>query len=404
LRAITAPGADRKIDLRNQLHWRESLGQRQGDPGFQQFVREIQMGRTSLIEPGVRALKAMGAQVERWAIGELIATVREPGADPHRRCCAIIALGEFGPDATEAIPVLDAAIRAHEAAGRGASLGFAASDSTLALGSIAAEGNPDAIAILARLVADPGASGALEASWMLVRLGPKARQAVPALVKGLKDPRQAVRAHSAMALGEIGGPEVRAVLPALMAAMEDKDEEVRFHISEAVAQHGAEAKAAVPGIVELLWESGRPKVALSLGRIGPDATLAIPPLLYWDVEESYWSDMFREPMEKIMPRTPGATVAGSIAAKKAGDPAGRSRAVYELGQLIEKPPHPHEAVAALGDALGDPDPLVRRIGAAMLGRLAPTAPDAGPPLSRAARDADGSVRRLAVWGLSRVPR
>ena len=194
LRAITAPGADRKIDLRGQLHWRESLGQREGDPGFQQFVREIQRRQTSLIEPGVRALKAMGAQVERRAIGQLIAMVREPGADPHRRCCAIIALGEFGPDATEAIPVLDAAIGAHEAAVRWASGGAAASDSsgvlaTLAIGSIAAEGNADAIAVLARLVADPGASVALQASWMLVGLGPNARTAVPALVKGLKDPR-----------------------------------------------------------------------------------------------------------------------------------------------------------------------------------------------------------------------
>lgn len=206
-----------------------------------------------------------------------------------------------------------------------------------------------------------------------------------------------------MALGQIGGPDVRAVLSALMAALEDEDEEVRFNIAQAIAQYGAEAKAAVPGIVELLWKSGRPNVARSLGRIGPDATVAIPPLLYWDVEEPYWSDMFREAMEKIMPRTPGATVAGSIVAMMAGAP-GRPRAAYDLGRLIEKPPHPHEAVAALGDALGDPDPLVRRIAAAMLGRLAPTAPDAGPPLSRAARDPDGSVRRLAVWGLGRVSR
>ena len=59
-------GADRKIDLRGQLHWRESLGQREGDPGFQQFVREIQRRQTSLIEPGVRALKAIG---DRSSVG-----------------------------------------------------------------------------------------------------------------------------------------------------------------------------------------------------------------------------------------------------------------------------------------------------------------------------------------------
>jgi HEAT repeat protein len=89
---------------------------------------------------------------------------------------------------------------------------------------------------------------------MLVGLGPKARSAVPSLVTGLKDPRQVVRAHSASALGKIGGPEVRAVLPALMAALNDEDHVVRYHAAVAVAQYGAEAKAAVPRIVELLWE------------------------------------------------------------------------------------------------------------------------------------------------------
>jgi hypothetical protein len=160
LRAITAPGAQRKINLSGRLHWWESVGARQGDQGFRRFVQGTARTETSLIEPGVQALKAMGAQVERQAIGELIATVREPGAGPHRRCCAIIALGEFGPDAVEAIPALEEAIRAHEAADRVASRGYAAPDSpgalaTRALGEIAAEESPDAIAILARLVAEP---------------------------------------------------------------------------------------------------------------------------------------------------------------------------------------------------------------------------------------------------------
>ncbi len=409
LRAITAPGAGRKVNLSGRLRWWESAGARQGDPGFQRFVRGTERTETTLIEPGARVLKAMGEEVERRSIGELIATVREPGADPQRRCCAIIALGEIGPDAVEAIPILEAEIRAHEAANRGASREFAASDSpgalaTQALGLIAAEGNADAIASLARLVADPGASVANDASWMLLRLGPKARPAVPALVKALKDRRQVVRATSAMALGKIGGPDVRAVLPTLIVALNDENQAVEFQIIEAVAQYGAEAKAAVPRIVELLWESFHPDLAISLGRIGPDAAVAIPALLYWDIERPGWSFEIRPAMDRIMPRTAGATVAGSIAAMKAGEPTGRSRTAYDLGRLIEKPPHRPEAIAALGDALSDPDPLVRRIAAAMLGRLAPTAPGAGPLLDRAARDPDGLVRRLAAWGLSRARR
>jgi HEAT repeat protein len=151
----------------------------------------------------------------------------------------------------EAIPALDDAIRAHEVADRGASGGFAAHESpgalaTRALGKIAAEGNPEAIAILARLVADPMATVAPDASWMLLLLGPKARPAVPALVKGLNDPRQVVRAHSVRALGKIGGAEVRAVLPALLAALDDENFAVQHFAAEAVAQYGASAKAAGP--------------------------------------------------------------------------------------------------------------------------------------------------------------
>jgi HEAT repeat protein len=410
LRAITAPGAERKINLRGRLRWWESVGAREGSQEFQRFVQGYARGETTLIEPGVQALKVMGEQVERRAIGELIATLREPGAGPQRRCCAIIALGEFGPDAVEAIPALEEAIRAHEAADRGASRGYAAPDSagalaTRALGKIAAEGSPEAIAILARLVADPKASVAPDAAWVLILLGPKARPAVPALVKGLKEPRQVVRADSAQALGKIGGPDVRAVLPALLAALDDENGVVRYHAAGAVAQYGAEAKAAVPRIVDLLWESADPDVVQWLGGIGPAAVTAIPPLLYWEVKEPpFWGHKIRAAMERIMPHAPGATVAGSIAAMKAGDPAGRTRAVYEVGRLIEEPPHPAEAVAALGEALGDPDSLVRRIAAAMLGRLAPTAPNAGPLLSRAARDPDESVRRLAAWGLGRAGR
>ena len=218
---------------------------------------------------------------------------------------------------------------AHEAANRGTSREFAASDSpgalaTQALGLIAAEGNVDAIAFLARLVADPAASVASDASWMLVRMGPKARPAVPALVQGLKDRRQVVRAMSAMALGKIGGPDVRAVLPTLIASLNDTNQAVEFQIVEAVAQYGAEAKAAVPKIVELLWKSFHPDLAISLGRIGPDAAVAIPALLYWDIEKPGWSFEILPAMDKIMPRTTGATVAGLIAVMQAGDPAERT--------------------------------------------------------------------------------
>jgi hypothetical protein len=80
-----------------------------------------------------------------------------------------------------------------------------------------------------------------------------------------------------------------------------------------------------------------------------------------------------------MPRTPGTTIASSIAAMRAGAAVGHSRATYELGRLIEEPPHPAGAIGEPGEALGDPDPLVQQIAAAVLGRLAPTDPRSAHP-------------------------
>jgi HEAT repeat protein len=373
LRAITSPGAERKMRL-NPFWWK-SIREGRVYLGVGSYTED-----RSLIELGHWALQAMGASVEWRSIHDLVVTLREPDGNRDRRRVAIIALGEFGPDAAEAIPVLGDVIRAAERSHQGPSWGpdHEASPgalATAALGKIGSDGNPEALAILAGLIEVPGAPFGPDAALALDRLGPKARPAVPALAKALKDPRQAVRLYASAALGKIGGPEVRAVMPALVAALDDQDLGVRANAAEALAAYGPDAAEAIPAML------------VSLEMAGP-----------WRRDE------IRESLDRILPRTPGATVAESIAAMRSNDPAKRSRAAYELGRLIEESRPPAEAVAALGEATGDSDPQVRRMAVAVLGRLAPRAPEAGPPLSRAARDPDGSVRRLAAWGLGRARR
>ena len=82
----------------------------------------------------------------------------------------------------------------------------AASDSsgvlaTLAIGSIAAEGNADAIAVLARLVADPGASVALHGVVDARRAGSECENGGAGAGEGTEGPAKSVRVHSAMASG-----------------------------------------------------------------------------------------------------------------------------------------------------------------------------------------------------------
>jgi hypothetical protein len=81
LRAITAPGAERQVNLRDRMNWWEAL---QRGPGSIAFSPEIGRGDTSLIALGVRTLKAMGVSIQRRSLREPMDMLREPDGDPDR--------------------------------------------------------------------------------------------------------------------------------------------------------------------------------------------------------------------------------------------------------------------------------------------------------------------------------
>jgi HEAT repeat protein len=412
MQLITERDADRRIHLGLRMYWWKLFGTKGGDDSRRPFPDPSTPGETSAVALGVRALIAIGGAVEQRAIRDLISIVRDSDGDPDRKRCAIVALGEFGPEAVEAIPVLAGAIQPrvestdHEPSfdpddGDALSPGALA---TTALGQIGSEGHPKVETILAGLLEAEDAMIRSRAAMAIGRLGPKATPAVPALLKALESRDRVVRRWSASALGQIGGPEAHAVLPALMVALGDEDHAVRMQAAAAIGPFGAEARAAVPEIVRLLWESGpEPRVIRSLGQIGPDAAVAVPPLVQsLDVASPPTRREIEEALDRIMPRIKGATIAGSIAVLKASGPIARVRAAYELGRLIERRPHSAEGLAALGQALHDPDPLVRQIATAALGRVAPSAAVAGQVLIRAAENPDESGRKLAAEGLGRA--
>jgi hypothetical protein len=89
-------------------------------------------------------------------------------------------------------------------------------------------------------------------------------------------------------------------------------------------------------LVRLIWDFGPYfGVARSVGDIEPTAAVAVPPLVaHWDGADAPTRQKIEAALKHIMPRSPGATIAGSIAAMRAGDSVGRFRAAYELGGLI----------------------------------------------------------------------
>ena len=110
----------------------------------------------------------------------------------------------------------------------------------------------------------------------------------PLLIKTLRHPRAEVRVTAALALRPRTNrpPEV---LNALTNSLTDPDSEVRLYGVVAIASFGARASNAVPVIVDNLLSRNRPAhfrpseneqacAAMTLGKIGPGAVMAVPVL------------------------------------------------------------------------------------------------------------------------------
>ena len=78
-------------------------------------------------------------------------------------------------------------------------------------------------------------------------IGPAAKDAVPALIKALKDKDFNVRRSAAAAVGKIG-PAAKDAVPALIEALKDKDIYVRIGAALLLSRIGPAAKDAVPAL------------------------------------------------------------------------------------------------------------------------------------------------------------
>jgi HEAT repeat protein len=173
------------------------------------------------------------------------------------------------------------------------------------------------------------------------QLGPKAKDAVPALAEELKDPDAAYRREVCFALASIG-PGAKPAVPALVKALSDADEGVR-HIA-----------------------------TYALGKIGPDAAAAAP-----DLKKNLASD----------------------------DLFLKTASVWALVHIEPKDlDFRVKAVPILAKALAESDrERVRMEVATTLGEIGPTAKDAIPALEkRVAEDDSAAVREAAEMALKKI--
>ena len=134
------------------------------------------------------------------------------------RCDVAEALGRVGIRADAAIPALRTAV----ANDRNPEMRVFAA---LALSRIDPRDQWPMTAIIRELeVKGKGTAGPEAAIEALAQLGPKARAAVPALLRSLKHDSASIRVRAAAALGAAGD---RAVIPALEVLLQDKEDLVR---------------------------------------------------------------------------------------------------------------------------------------------------------------------------------
>jgi HEAT repeat protein len=238
----------------------------------------------------------------------------------------------------------------------------------------------------------------------LVRAGPIA---VPALRKALKDPDHDFRSKSIFVLGKMG-PVGKEAVPDLIAVLkDDKDWRVRSSAISTLGKMGEEAEAAVPMIIKSLTDkdvSARLNAATALGQIGPAARLAVPDLAK-ALEDSNFG--VRKGAATSLGQL-GFRAKSAIPAltKSLEDEASTVRlAAAEALLHIDPEKQTETAVQTFVKALeSSTDFFIRRDAAQALGEIGPAAKVAVPALQAATQDKELLVRDVAAAALRKVDR
>ncbi|NQU24588.1 MAG: HEAT repeat domain-containing protein [Candidatus Nealsonbacteria bacterium] len=195
----------------------------------------------------------------------------------------------------------------------------------------------------------------------LRKLGPGAKQAIPGLIRALRDEDEFVRASAVSILPGIGW-EATAAVPELIRLLADS-EQVQIQVIQTLQSLGSEARAAAPALVQVAQDQN---VSRSLRQA---ATLALAPI----GATKELAELLHNP-----------------------NPDTRATAAWVL------PAFGRVAVPDLTKALRDEDASVRREVARALKRIGAAAKEAIPELVNRLEDEDKSVRRAAADALKAI--
>jgi HEAT repeat protein len=285
------------------------------------------------------------------------------GEDIWARQPAAWALRQMGKDVA---PAADALIRALGAGWAGSTYGGASGcHAAHALAGIGPPVVPELIAVFRGRRA--GTNQRRGAAVALGLIGPDAKDAIPALVRALRDKSPLVRSEAAVALGKIG-PDADEVVEALATACRDKDYGVRINVVKALGLCAPTNASGVAHLETTLADTRREVCYASYRSLGKGGKPSVPVLVRALGQNDPWHRKY--------------------AARALGDAArGTSNAA---------------AAEALVEALSDKDAEVRREAAWSLGLVGPKAPGVVERLKALREDDDYVVRTAAAMVLKKV--
>jgi len=279
------------------------------------LIRKLRDRDRDVVVAAAEALVKIG----KPAIPALIKVVQSERLDEIERIYAARALGNVGPAAKKAIPIL---IKVFEEGGdvwdcRGREAFIEA------LGKIVSTENKNVVSVLIKaLLKDEDMFVRRAAVKALVNIGPAAKKAVPALMETLiyvdaYDPndklKAEIRMNAAIALGKIG-PAAKKAVPALIKALSDPYDYLLGRDEIQVSPAAAEAliKIGNPAALDLVEafeheedESVRYKIRRALSEIGVKGSAAnrVLPILIRDFEIAEESSSIRQEIAKTISRT-----------------------------------------------------------------------------------------------------
>ena len=342
-------------------------------------------------------------------------------------------LGKLGTDARAALPALFDAAR--DTSSTYANVVVAEAAITAAL-KIDPECRPALVrAALHQLIAALKGNEQFAAAFAIAKLGPDAREAIPALAEALKDER-GYSDNVVIALRDVGGEAIKPLagllknpgtplekradilwklgwaetpdkqLIALLAdVLKDPEPRLRARAVQALGRIGFRARAAVPALLDVLGDAeldkalGKGETDLVIGTLARMKAAAVPGLMEVVKDEARPFLRAFQALRALGGMGRAASPAQPILAAVMKD-SNRALAVAAAGAYARAGGDDAKALPILKDGLRDKTPLVIKAAALAVERLGPRGRVLVPELLPLLKHPEREVRLLAAHAVS----